>query len=47
MGGPNTCRYSCMMLGYRTGLCDEEFKCNCGGGNNRWGNMLQNAWDRF
>ena len=47
LGGDNTCYYSCVALGYSNGMCDENDNCNCGGGNNRWGNLLQNVRDRL
>ncbi len=47
MGGPNTCHYSCVALGYSEGNCDSDFKCNCGGGNNRWGDFIENITDRL
>ena len=47
MGGPNTCHYSCVALGYQEGSCDADFNCNCGGGNNRWGNWIQDIGNRL
>ncbi len=48
LGGPNVCHYSCVIRGYVQGDCDENMdQCNCSGGNNSWGNFLQNIMDRF
>merc|ERR1712226_619260 len=42
VGGPNTCHYSCVMMGYRSGNCTSDYRCQCGGGNNRFGDLLSN-----
>ncbi|TRY78355.1 hypothetical protein TCAL_01736, partial [Tigriopus californicus] len=43
LGGPNTCHVSCVLLGFQGGDCSSEFHCQCGGGNNRWGNLIDNS----
>merc|ERR1712029_935078 len=47
LGGENTCYYSCKALGYRNGMCDAQDNCECGGGNNRWGDLIENVRDRL
>merc|ERR1712001_83410 len=47
LGGDNTCYYSCVALGYSNGMCDEQDNCTCGGGNNRWGNFINNIRNRL
>ncbi|XP_059095935.1 uncharacterized protein LOC131890579 [Tigriopus californicus] len=47
LGGPNTCHVSCVLLGFQGGDCSSEFHCQCGGGNNRWGNLIDNVRNRF
>merc|ERR1712004_221177 len=47
LGGENTCYYSCKALGYRNGMCDAQDNCECGGGNNRWGEIIENVRDRL
>lgn len=46
LGGPNTCHYSCVLMGHREGNCDGEYRCVCGGGNNRLGEVIQLIRDR-
>lgn len=47
LGGDNTCHYSCLAIGYANGMCDQNDNCKCGGGNNRWGEVIENVRDRL
>ena len=31
VGGPNTCKYTCKVIGHTGGTCDEEYNCVCSG----------------
>ncbi len=47
VGGENTCWATCIAQGYATGGCDANDNCSCGGGNNRWGDVIENVRDRL
>ena len=31
VGGDNTCKYSCKLIGHTGGTCDQDFNCVCSG----------------
>ena len=31
VGGDNTCKYTCKVIGHTGGACDEDFNCICSG----------------
>ncbi len=47
LGGPNTCHYSCVALGYTEGHCDSTYRCTCGQDRNRWGNFISDIAGRL
>ncbi len=45
VGGQETCKVTCIAQGFETGRCDANDNCNCGGGNNDWGDLIDGAGD--
>ena len=42
MGGDNTCKYTCKMIGHTGGTCDEEYNCVCSGDSQNTSEMEEN-----